>query len=558
MSSPYPMSTYSRLAKILVLSVFCITVTVPQNVGAASVASTLIVPDALPVTRGDFVRAAVKVLKMRVGNGQSTMPYVRVPQALKPYIETAHSKGALEMFTNDLQLARSITRGQALFVLMKLQGISGDGVGLRYQDVSQGTLEAPAVSTAIRLGWMEPATTLQFGVRRVLKGEDAKKLLRKVAGEPEPTTTPNRYQRTTTTPQQITVTIRDPGTSTQRLPKAQILEAIWSYIGSNYLYDEKIDPDEAAYRAAEAIVESLGDPYTSFLRPAGISSLETQIEGIVTGIGAQVEQRHGILTIVSPLRSSPAEKAGLKPNDEILKADGVDLTDLSFMDAVDKVRGPKGSTVKLLIRREGREFEVNVIRDTVRVPEIEETWQDGVVTVQLMQFGKATENDLRSTMEEIQKKNPRGIILDLRSNPGGLLHAANIVVSNFVPSGTIVARIVSRDETRADETSASPTMRADIPMVVLVNEGSASASEIVAGALQDHGRATVVGTKTFGKGTVQQVVRFNDESGLKVTVAEWRTPNGRKIDGSGLQPDVIVQYDSDRDEQMVRALEILR
>jgi len=523
------------------------------------VASTLIVPDALPVTRGDFVRAAVKVLRMRVGNGQSTLPYVRVPQALKPYIETAHSKGALEMFTNDLQLARSITRGQALFVLMKLQGLSGDGAGLRYQDVSQGTLEAPAVSTAIRLGWMEPATTLQFGVRRVLKGEDAKKLLRKITGEAEPKAlTPTRYQRTTTTPQQVTVTIRDPGTSTQRLPKAQILEAIWSYIGSNYLYDEKIDPDEAAYRAAEAIVESLGDPYTSFLRPAGISSLETQIEGVVTGIGAQVEQRHGILTIVSPLRSSPAEVAGLKPNDEILQADGVDLTNLPFMEAVDKVRGPKGSIVKLLIRREGIEFEVDVTRDTVRVPEIEETWQEGIAIVRLMQFGKATENNLRSTMEGIQKKNPRGIILDLRSNPGGLLHAANIVVSNFVPSGTVVARIVSRDGTRADETSASPTIRSDIPMVVLVNEGSASASEIVAGALQDLGRATVVGTKTFGKGTVQQVVRFNDESGLKVTVAEWRTPNGRQIDGMGLQPDVIVQYDSERDEQMVKALEILR
>ncbi|MBU0767268.1 S41 family peptidase [Patescibacteria group bacterium] len=553
------MNFTSRLAKILVLSVFCITVTVPQNVGAASVADTLRVPDALPISRGDFVRAAVKVLRMNVGNGKSALPYVRVPDALRPYIETAHIKGALEVFTDDLQLARSITRGQALFVLMKLQGLSGNETGLTYEDVHSGTPEAKAVLTAVRLGWMAPVSSKYFGVRRVLKGTDAKSLLRKVVGEAEPTrTAPTRFQTTAPTPN-ISVTVKSVGTSSSsKLPKAQILEAIWSYIGDNFLYTEDIDSEEAAYSAAEAIVKSLGEPYTTFLRPAGINNLETQIQGVVTGIGAQVEQRHGILTIVSPLRSSPAESAGLKPNDEILKADGVDLTSLPFMEAVDKVRGPKGTKVKLLIRRDGEEFEVNVTRDTVRVPEIEVTWQDGIAIVLLMQFGKATENDLRSTMEGIQRENPRGIVLDLRSNPGGLLHAANIVVSNFTPSGTLVARIVSRDGVRTDETTQPPTIRSDIPMVVLVNEGSASASEIVAGALQDHGRATVVGTKTFGKGTVQQVIRFNDESGLKITVAEWRTPNGRQIDGTGLQPDVTVQYDSERDEQMVKAMEILR
>ncbi|MCF7844782.1 MAG: S41 family peptidase [Kiritimatiellales bacterium] len=565
MTSISPLYLPSRLAKVLVLSVFCVTVIVPQNVGAASVADTLIVPDAIPVARGDFIRAAVRVLRMSVGSGKSTLPYVRVPQALKPYIETAHNKGALEVFGTDLQLARSITRGQAVSVLARLQGLTGESSGAAYQDISRGTPEAQAAPIAVKLGWIDPVSSTHFGSRRVLKGSDAKTLLRKLTGEPEPVKSSlNRYQRKVTpdtnisTPQKVSVVVTSVGTSSSRLPKAQILEAIWSYVGDHFLYSENIDPEEAAYRAAEAIVESLNEPYTTFLRPAGINSLETQIQGVVTGIGAQVEQRHNILTIVSPLRSSPAEAAGLKPNDEILAADGVNLVGMPFLEAVDLVRGPKGSKVRLTIRRDGREFEVSVTRDTVRVPEIEETWQDGIAIVRLMQFGKATENDLRGTMRSIQLKNPKGVVLDLRSNPGGLLHAANIVVSNFVPFGTVVARIVSRDGTRADDTSDSPTIRSDIPMVVLVNEGSASASEIVAGALQDHGRATVVGTKTFGKGTVQQVVRFNDESGLKVTVAEWRTPNGRKIDGAGLHPDVTVQYDSERDEQLVKALEILR
>ncbi|MBU1911526.1 S41 family peptidase, partial [Patescibacteria group bacterium] len=268
--------------------------------------------------------------------------------------------------------------------------------------------------------------------------------------------------------------------------------------------------------------------------------------------------RNGILTIVSPLRSSPAERAGLKPNDEILKADGVDLTDMPFLDAVNHVRGPKGTTVELTIRRSGTELKIKVVRDEVKVPEIEITWQGKIALVKLMQFGKTTENELRGALEEVQSQGPSGVIVDLRSNPGGLLHAANLVISNFVPKGTKVAEIISRDGTRTDETTDMPTIRSDVPVVVLVNEGSASASEIVAGALQDYGRATVVGTKTFGKGTVQQIIRFNDESGLKITIAEWKTPDGRKIDGVGVRPDVAVEYKTERDEQMLKALEILR
>jgi len=161
-------------------------------------------------------------------------------------------------------------------------------------------------------------------------------------------------------------------------------------------------------------------------------------------------------------------------------------------------------------------------------------------------------------MAQVQSKNPSGVILDLRSNPGGLLKAANVVLSNFLPKGTDIASIVSRDRTRVDATTDSPTIRQNIPLIILVNEGSASASEIVAGALQDHNRATIVGVNTFGKGTVQQVVRFNDESGLKVTIAEWHTPNGKKIDENGIRPDLVVKYTSERDEQMLKALELLR
>jgi len=549
----------SVLSSVL-LSVFFVSVSVPWT-ASAKVTDYLKVGDEQTISRGDFIRAAVRSLNISEGSGKRELPFVRVPELLVPYVEAAHMRRALDIFSNDLQLSRNITRGQAIFIVMRLKSLAGDRK-VSFTDVAPGSFEEEAVSAALRKGWVKSESKRFFGVRKLLKGKEARELLQRAAGEPV-ASSPVPPSKTTQTKRDVpTIKVTVKGTSITSsgndLPKQEILETIWNYMNDYYIYEEKIDPDEAAYKAAEAMVQSLGDPYSAFLRPSGINNLETQIRGTVTGIGAQVEQRNGILTIVSPLRGSPAEKSGLKPNDEILKADGIDLTGLPFLDAVNRVRGPKGSIVELTIRRNGVEMKVKVVRDEVKVPEIEVSWQGTIAVVRIMQFGKTTENELRGEMNKIQSKKPSGIVLDLRSNPGGLLNAANLVVSNFVPKGTKVAEIISRDGNRMDETSDAPTISATVPLVVLVNEGSASASEIVAGALQDLGRAAIVGTKTFGKGTVQQVIRFNDDSGLKITIAEWHTPKGHKIDGIGVKPDIVVEYASERDEQMLKALEILK
>jgi len=569
----------TRYISKLFLSIFILTVVFPSQVQAIGNAGDYInAKENQVVSRGDFVRASIKALGIQTSKSKRQLPYLRIPKALRSYVEVAHDRRALDMFGNDLQLARGITRGQALVILVRIKSLkSNDQV--RFRDVRKNSPEAGAIAVSQKLGWMTPQSRSHFGVRRMLKGSEAKLLLRRVTGEvvpdrevperlqpirsstfaPTKKTTKTQVENDKNKPQYVKVTLSGVGTaSTSRLPKQQILETIWRYINDNFVYKENIDPEKAAYMAAEALVNSLGDKYSTFLRPAGISNLETQIRGTVTGIGAQVEQKDGILTIVTPLRSSPAEAAGLKPKDQIIKADGVDLTTLGFMEAVDRVRGPKGSTVLLTIRRNGNEFEVKVKRDEIKVPEIDIAWQGTIAVVKLLQFGKTTENELRGLMAQVQSKNPSGVILDLRSNPGGLLKAANVVLSNFLPKGTDIASIVSRDRTRVDATTDSPTIRQNIPLIILVNEGSASASEIVAGALQDHNRATIVGVNTFGKGTVQQVVRFNDESGLKVTIAEWHTPNGKKIDENGIRPDLVVKYTSERDEQMLKALELLR
>jgi len=559
--SPRSMVTATRLLRVRMLNgalslAACTLTLVPAGAWALNVDQVLRVGEQQVVSRGDFVRAAVKLLNLTATETDASLPYVRVPSAMEPYVRAAHEKYALRAFGKDLQLARSITRGQAAQVLAALHSLEGDG-DTSYEDVDANTDEAKAIAAVVARGWMEPQRANYFGTRRVLKGDEAQSMLRRALGQSdtEPAELPERLERQKAQAQTITINLTGGTTS---LPKQAILETVWQLIQSDFLFEDNIDADEAAYRAAEAIVQSLKDPYTSFLRPAGVSSLNTQIDGEVSGIGAQVEQRDGILTVVTPLRGSPAEKAGLLPNDEILKADDTVLTGLDFLQAVEHIRGAQGTRVRLHIRRSGAEFDVTVVRDMVKVPEVEITWQGEIAVVTLLQFGRTTDTLLRGEMEKIEAQNPRGIILDLRNNPGGLLHAANIVVSNFVRKGSGVAQIISREGERDDSTEFTPTISMDIPLVVLVNEGSASASEIVAGALQDHERATIVGTKTFGKGTVQQVVQFNDNSGMKMTVAEWRTPKGRQIDGAGVTPDVVVEYDADRDVQLLKALELLR
>ena len=540
-----------RLARFAVATLLLIAVPVS---GFAATFNLSGIGDSDIVTRGDFIRAAVEAvgLKDLAVDQRQDLPYRRIPKALEPYIRVAHKKNALEAFGFDLLLAQGITRGDALRVLTNLTGFDTAKPAV-FKDVKVGTPDERAVRVAVDRGWMEPIDGDLFGVRRMLLGREALALLRKVSGSPE-VQSPDIQTNAPTIKFNLMTNKR-----IGNLPKTQILEAIWGAIEKEFLYTDKIDLDEAAFKAAEGLIDSLGDKYTTFMRPARARQFQTQIEGEVSGIGAQVEFLDEVLTIVSPIKGSPAEAAGLKAGDKVIKVDGVPLAGLSFLDAVEKVRGPKGSKVKLTINRAGIEFDVDVMRDIVRVPEATITWQGDVLVVQISQFGRITETELRSTLVNTTlSKTPKGIILDLRSNPGGLLTAADTVTSLFVPKGSDFVEVRARKDTTRQKTTLEPVVGNSIRMVVLVNEGSASASEIVAGALQDMKRATIVGAKTFGKGTVQQVLQFTDESSLKMTIAEWFTPNGKKIDGVGVFPDVGVSEIEGRDAPMLKALELLK
>jgi carboxyl-terminal processing protease len=532
-------------------SLFLATLLLPVGVFAAPEMSAVVTPDDQTVSRGEFIRAAIVSLDI-MPSWKGKLPYTRpVPKNLLPYVGTAHDKGALKPFGKDLGLARGITRGEAVQVLVGLLKATPQGTAMSFTDVQKGSDLEKAVRVAIEKEWMQPLRRGYFGADRVLSGREAKVLLKRVTGQEEQLDESGAVRVPA-------IQIQLQKKNRPDLPNQDLLRTIWQLLNDQYLYSEKLNGDEAAYKAAEGLVKSLNDPYTTFMPPVPASEFRTQLEGEVTGIGAQVELKDSILTIVAPLPGSPAEKAGLKPGDQILKVNGESLEGLGFIESVSKVRGPRGSTAKLSIRRNGENLEYSVIRDTIKVPEIEVSWQGNTAVVKLIQFGQRTEHELRSQLEAIQLKRPNALILDLRNNPGGLLDAATITLSNFLPKGSVVAKITSRDDEYFEKTDDEPTLDSSVPMVVLVNKGSASASEIVAGALQDADRATLVGETTFGKGTVQQVMEFRDGSGLKLTIAEWFTPANRKIDGVGVSPDLEVIAVEGRDEQMLKALELLR
>ncbi len=526
------------------VSVFAFLILVAPNFAAAKSVITIVDTSAKTVTRANFLSWSFIALDLKKEDGKCQLPYTRSPRGLKQTLCSAQTMGALSIFgaTAQYTLNRPITRGEALLVLTALTekqevfDVSG------FKDVKTDA-QIQAVRNAMALKWMVPQSSALFGLMQPLTGIETLSLLQAVGG-----------QRTTTT---HTITIPVNLTRESTLPHQDILGAIWDIMMRDYIHADTIDGNEAAYKAIEGMVNSLNDPYSTFFRPAVADDFQSQIKGELSGIGAHVEDKGGIITVVSPLPGSPAFKAGIQAGDEILEAGGVVLKGIGVEKAVTYIRGERGTTVILKLRRNGTEMIVTVTRDTISIPEVQVSWQGDIAVVQLVQFGETTVKRIRSVFTDIQEKNPRGIVLDLRNNGGGLLTAADIVMSNFVPRGTVVAQVKSRSSTTTEKTEDEPTVSPSTKVVVLVNKGSASASEIVAGALQDLKRATIVGTVTFGKGTVQEVIGFRSGEALKLTIAEWLTPLGRHIDKIGVLPDVVVES-VDRDDQMRKALDILR
>lgn len=312
-------------------------------------------------------------------------------------------------------------------------------------------------------------------------------------------------------------------------------------------YVEEIEPKKLIYGALKGMVESL-DRHSQFLDPGAYSEMQVETKGEFGGLGLEITiAKDGMLTVVAPMDGTPAAKAGLRPQDKIVKIDGESTRGISLHEAVVRLRGRAGSRITLTILREQENqlFEASMIRAVIQIRSIKETQRvaDGIGYIRVSEFQDNTPGDLEKALEDLtKKKNPDGLILDLRNNPGGLLDVAVEVAGQFLPPGLPVVSTKGRVESQNQQflsKSSKPCL--DFPIVVLVNGGSASASEIVAGALRDHSRAILMGTKTFGKGSVQTVIPLRDGSAIRLTTSIYYTPSGQAIHGKGLDPDVVVE-----------------
>ncbi len=348
---------------------------------------------------------------------------------------------------------------------------------------------------------------------------------------------------------------------------------VWDLIKNNYV-EPDINEIEMFYGAQAGLVASLLDPYSVFLPPEIAKEFSEELKGKFEGIGAEIGIKNNRLTIIAPLPNSPAEQSGIKAGDKVIGIDGLDTAGISLNQAVNLIRGDKGTEVILsVIHQDQSQENITIIRDEIQYASVESEIEEEEISqkiaaenigyIEISHFNEDTEELFNKKVNELISQGVDSIILDLRNNPGGFLSTAISVASAWVEDGVIVKEKF-RDDSKTQNYSAQGSAKLkDKKTVVLVNEGSASASEIVAGALQDYGLATIVGEKTFGKGSVQDLTELSDGSSVKLTIAKWLTPNNRTIDKEGITPDIEIElttedYNNDRDPQLEKAIEILK
>jgi len=330
------------------------------------------------------------------------------------------------------------------------------------------------------------------------------------------------------------------GHATETYEELKTFSEVLTQVQKSYVEETKVK--DLVQGAIRGMLSTL-DPHSAYMTPDMYKEMQVETKGEFGGVGIQIGVKENRLAVIAPIEGTPAYRAGIKSGDFITKVNDETTKDLTLMDAVQKMRGPKGSKVNLTIQRDGTPdpLQFTLVRDTIKIESVKSKVLDNIGYVRLTQFQESTGRDLSKVLKQFKEQKLQSTILDLRNNPGGLLTAAVEVSEQFLPGGKLVVYTKGRESKKDEWISKGKDQMDDSPMIVLVNEGSASASEIVAGALQDYGRAVIVGTTSFGKGSVQTILPLGDGSGLRLTTAKYYTPKGRSIQSTGITPDIVVK-----------------
>lgn len=343
--------------------------------------------------------------------------------------------------------------------------------------------------------------------------------------------------------------------------------SVWDLLKEKYVDTDKLDAKKLFYGAINGMMQATGDPYTTFLAPDENKKFGEDISGNFEGIGAELGIKGGILTVVAPLDGAPAEKAGLRAGDKIIKIDGKVAGDMSIDEAVDHIRGKKGTSVTLTIFREGSNDtqDFSIQRGLINVKSVTLKFEEGnIANIKITRFGDDTAKGFADAIAKVKAQKAKALVIDLRNNPGGYLEGSIDVASKLIPKGKVVVIEENGDKSQKKMFTRAGDVASEIETVVLINEGSASASEILAGALkEDRSNVTLVGKKSFGKGSVQEFIEMPQGTAAKITVARWLTPNGEQINEKGISPDKEVDFNKDdadngRDPQLDEALNFLK
>ncbi len=335
--------------------------------------------------------------------------------------------------------------------------------------------------------------------------------------------------------------INPAGANSEEYEKLKLFTEVYEIVRKNYV--EEVEPKKLIYGAIRGMLRTL-DPHSGFMPPEAYKEMKIDTKGEFGGLGIQIGIRDGVLTVIAPLEDTPAWKAGIKAGDKIIKVNGEPTADMTLLEAVNKMRGPKGTKVTITIMREGwkKPKDFTITRDIIKIKSVKyKVIDENIGYVKITQFQERTAVELEKALKKLESEGIDSLILDLRNNPGGLLRSAVDVAEQFLPTDKLVVYIKDRNGKKQEYYTRGKRPHYEWPMVVLVNTGSASASEIVAGALKDWNRAVIIGVRTFGKGSVQSVIPLSDGSGLRLTTAKYYTPRGISIQNKGIEPDIVVK-----------------